>query len=166
MSTKKLMILATALTVMALASVGMAYGWWTANLTVTGTIRTGSVAAAFDAPKTMDGDGPLAGTCAAGIDANGVLQIEVGSAYPSYVCWVYFTVQNTGTTPVTLALPTGLDATYATLGSCYEPSVILSQGQSTGNCTIKVLFGPDSNVQPNGSYSFSASVVATQYVLQ
>jgi hypothetical protein len=97
---KKTMTIATFLVVIALATMGLAYGAWTETLTIDGTVGTGRLDVDFvgtDGP-VADADPLNVATCSLDYEEDSVT-VTIGNAYPGYQCNPMIRLQNTGTIP-------------------------------------------------------------------
>lgn len=119
----------------ALLTSGVAYGLWSKNLTLNGTVNTGSVDASFSLEE-VDESGDFNDLCPSGgytigqdCDLDGFLddhmevedkdvgsctvemldaytmEVTVDGAYPQYNCFVRYNVENTGSIPLKLFGP-------------------------------------------------------------
>src|SRR6185369_14855992 len=96
MSTKKLLTAMAALTVVALAAIGVAYGAWTDTLHINGNVTTGTFDVALD---YMYYDAEVPG-CTAVIAPDGkTLTVSIANAYPGYHCGGGVSIRNLGTVP-------------------------------------------------------------------
>jgi predicted ribosomally synthesized peptide with SipW-like signal peptide len=94
MSSKKLMTGLTILMVVALATIGVAYGAWTDQLNINGNVTTGTFDVRMD---YLYVDAAVAG-CNAAISADGkTLTVTIANAYPGYACGGGVSIRNLGT---------------------------------------------------------------------
>jgi hypothetical protein len=136
MSRKSLPVIGLSIMLLiALMTAGVAYGLWSKNLVLNGTVNTGSVDASFSLEevdesgdfndfcpsggfsigKDCDGDGELndhmevegkdVGSCEAVMLDAYTMQVTVNGAYPQYNCFVRYNVENTGSIPLKLFGP-------------------------------------------------------------
>jgi hypothetical protein len=106
MFAKKSVQLSIALVLLlALASLGLAYGAWTDSLTINGNVTTGSLNVDFIGTdgSVADVDPLNAATCTLDYQDDLVI-VTIDNAYPGYQCNPLITVQNTGSIPATVTL--------------------------------------------------------------
>jgi len=162
---KRALILALVL-VMVLGSLGVAYGMWFKTLTITGTVRTGTVDWQFFDVKTTDQETKDVGTCVASVDpATGNVSFTIDNAYPSYQCWVEFAVKSLGSIPIHVhqPVPFPTNPTWVALDGCYLQDIQLHQNDVSPSCKLKMHFTNADNVDQNATYTFNFKVGAHQY---
>jgi predicted ribosomally synthesized peptide with SipW-like signal peptide len=176
--------------VIALAVLGVGYALWSETLTITGTVNTGEVDVGFSThPKEECVDVWGVGDCipeseypekvdAANCDLEWTtedtsdgydhLSVTVTGMYPSWHCKVRFDVTNLGNVPVHVKLPVATtdipDWVAVDFADCYDDSIQLHQGETTGVCTIDIHFtneqAPPENSEP---YTFGWEIYALQW---
>jgi hypothetical protein len=107
-SKKSLHISLAFILVIALATLGLAYGAWSDLLTIDGSVTTGSLNVDFIGTNgpVADVDPLGAGTCSVAY-GDDLVTITISGAYPGYQCVPLITIKNTGTVPAlaTINLP-------------------------------------------------------------
>jgi hypothetical protein len=105
-SKKSLPISIALILLIALATVGLAYGAWTETLTINGNVTTGTFDPSFQpngAWFNEYGDTANAASCTAEVSADGQnLTITIANAYPGYSCEGGASILNLGTVPATI----------------------------------------------------------------
>lgn len=165
---KRIWILGLVL-VVALASLGIAYGMWSVTLHITGTVTTGTLSAVL-VPGTpaVTGDTKGVAKCTATVNtAADTLDIVFNDAFPGVICTVPFTVMNTGTIPIHLEIPALMteaptDQISIMLGSCYVEDEQVHAAMSSPVCNV-VLEVLQNAASMGKTYTFSASFLAHQY---
>lgn len=171
MSSKKLMTGLTILMVVALATIGVAYGFWTDTLNINGSVGTGELDAEFWG-AWEDGNYPYGGVCTGAIDVTGDLwTITITNAYPGYGCDLGVYVHNSGTIPVKIQPPVLINNTspWAPVVTAYPANTVLAVGpvsQPSSLAAITLRFDVPTSVTgddyENSTFSFSYTVDASQ----
>jgi hypothetical protein len=101
-SKKALPISIALILLVALSTLGLAYGAWTETLTINGNVTTGNFDPSFyGAGINYEEDPAGAASCDAVLSSDGQnLTITIANAYPGYHCEGGATIQNYGTVPV------------------------------------------------------------------
>jgi hypothetical protein len=169
------------LLLLALGSMGVAYGLWSEALIFSGDVFSGTMDVQFSGVEVTeqesvvyqgdgnDGSGQAeCNTQLYGPDGDStidvgpdLLEITVTNAYPSYHCWVTFHVQNVGSTPVHVEEPVCNAPSWVTLQDCYAYSQV-HPGESVA-CTILIHFTEGDDVEPNTTYDFDCQITAYQW---
>jgi hypothetical protein len=146
----------------ALASLGLAYGAWTDTLTINGDVTTGSLNVDF-----VGTDGPVAdvdllnaGTCTLDYEDD-LVTVTIANAYPGYQCVPMITVKNTGSIPakVTLNFPADEPVPGVAAGGVALGENTLVPGATIGFSLPFEVYGDP----PMGtSYSFTFPIPASQ----
>jgi hypothetical protein len=157
---KRIMTIATFLVVAALATMGLAYGAWTDQLQINGSVQTGRLdvqlqVAGFDADQN--------GGCAYTLgDGNNTISIEADNATPGMVCWTLLEVVNNGTIPVLIesvvAAETGEN--YWEMDCNFE-GMTLAAGSFGGECLVWADI-PGDNSSQNKTAGIAITVNAVQ----
>lgn len=85
---------------MALAALGVGYAWWTEQLTVTGTIQTGSINVKLENITISEFDPLDVASCDPNISGDGKsISVVINNAYPEYTCIINFNLINVGNVP-------------------------------------------------------------------
>jgi hypothetical protein len=106
-SKKSLPISIALILLIALSTLGLAYGAWTETLTINGNVTTGTFDPSFQPAGAWfseyeAGTADLA-SCTAAVSADGQnLTITIANAYPGYSCEGGANILNLGTMPVTI----------------------------------------------------------------
>jgi hypothetical protein len=171
MSSKKLMTGLTVLMLVALASMGVAYGYWTETLNINGNVGTGEPDVEFWG-AWEDGNYPDGGVCTGSVDATGSLwTITLTNAYPGYSCDVGVWVHNSGTIPVKVQPPVLINNTspWTPSVSAYPANTMLQVGpvsQASAKVGVTINVAVPASVSgddyENGNYTFSYTVDAGQ----
>lgn len=101
-SKKSLPITIAFILILALGTMGMAYGVWTETLFINGDIKAGNFDVVFTAVETTHSDGGLSTCTSVKSTDNHTLTITMDNVYPGFSCKVYANVMNTGTIPANL----------------------------------------------------------------
>jgi len=112
-SKKSLPISIALILLIALSTLGLAYGFWTETLQINGTVDTGDLDVAFVDPglAVTEYDPGNVGTCAYTISSDGnSIEVTIAGAYPWYECTVPVKMQNVGSVPVTYSGPVAVSA--------------------------------------------------------
>jgi hypothetical protein len=160
--------------VIALALLGVGYGLWSKTLYISGTVGTGTVDAVFAAASTTENDhGKEVGDCDATIDpdqdgSNDKLGVTLTNGYPSYECWVDFTVQSTGSIPIHIyqpeftSLPPANEVTVQLLtAECYPDDHQLHENDISPTCRLYIHVEQDA--AQSATYTFDAEIEARQF---
>jgi len=183
MSRKSLPVVAIAmLLVIALATMGLAYGLWSETLTIDGTVYTGEVDVGLSLVQVDEWVTLLPGgqnipepdekadaaNCSAELkdtdpsDGYELLEITASGAYPSWHCSVKFDVHNLGNVPVLIHQPKQESGpTWVGLDGCYANETQLEQGEQAF-CTILIHFDND-EADENTTYTFEYTILAHQW---
>lgn len=167
--------------IVALATMGIAYGLWEEKLVIDGTVYTGEVDVGFSGPwpfEWVDVNGSPQmepdikdkyAECYAwrwdadpGSDGEEGITVEVVGAYPSYHCWVVFDVSNIGTVPVHVSHPYGEAPPWVQVHACYPPWWQIHRGESVWG-SILIHFTNDDKVGENDRYEFHFTIDALQW---
>jgi hypothetical protein len=154
------------LLVIALATMGVAYGLWSKTLYIKGTVNTGNVDAELSIESVWDVESKDVGTCEAALGStyqtNDTLNITVGNGYPSYYCYVKFDVHSTGSIPIHIHQPV-LDVPSqltVALQDCYAQDTQLHFSEKAF-CTLSIHV--EQEAAQNSSYGFSGTVFVHQF---
>jgi len=102
-SKKSLPISIALIMVLALSTLGLAYGSWTETLTINGNVTTGTFDPAFYGAWYEEYETTDIASCTAAVSADGQnLTITVQNGYPGFSCEGGATILNLGTVPVTV----------------------------------------------------------------
>ncbi|MDH3308214.1 MAG: hypothetical protein OEO77_11935 [Acidimicrobiia bacterium] len=152
--------------VVALAMIGTGSALWSKILPINGIVETGSVDAIFSLDGTRENDhGKDVGTCEAFLRGDSdVLTVLVGNGYPSYECWIFFNVENTGTIPIHIYHPTWTtlppaDAVTFSLVDCYEEDTQLHDQPEF--CTLYLHV--EQEAEQGEAYVFEGFIDARQF---
>ena len=153
---KSKMIGLFAVLMIALMAVGFAYALWDATLLINGNVETGDVNAGFNSLSISCEDneeGLDVGTCSVSWPAlwgSKTLEVTIDNAYPSYICWVEFTIDDLGTVP-------GKIASVNIVGNLGVLDVKLTSLSPGGPLpyTDKVAIHVNDNAAEGASYSFT-----------
>ncbi|HLB50485.1 MAG TPA: hypothetical protein VJL59_25980 [Anaerolineales bacterium] len=168
--------------IVALATIGVAYGMWSETLIIKGEVHTGEVDVAFSPPwviEIVEWNGKLQeepkvkapyASCEAWLedgdegqsDGDELLRIKVTDAYPSYHCFVFYDVSNIGTVPVHISKPYGGGLGWVVSHSCWPPEYQLHPGRSVW-AWILIHFTNKNQVAENADYFFGYSIDAWQW---
>lgn len=182
MSRKSLPVVGiTMILVIALATMGLAYGLWSETLTIDGTVYTGEVDLGFSGPKVwewVDVNGKpqleppvkdqYAECTAKAYDydpnSDGLegITIEVKGAYPSYHCAIWFDVTNLGSIPVHVSHPKGTAPSWVKVKACYPDPYQLHPGKSVW-AWILIHFTNQDGVNENDKYTFHFDIEGLQW---
>jgi len=154
--------------VVALASLGIAFGLWSKTLYINGTVSTGSLHAELSVDAVTEYETKDVGNCSATlgqtIQPNDTLNIEITDAYPSYECDVRFDVHNTGSIPIHVNQPSlsnaNPGAVDVSLVDCYAENVQLHTSEMA-YCTINIHVLQAAGM--DADYTFSATVLVHQF---
>lgn len=178
--------------IIALALLGVGYSLWSETLFIEGTVHTGEVDIEFsihDDYECVDVWGvgdclpeppekEYAANCVveySGPDGDSnaddgpdQLSVTIDGMYPSWHCMVEFDVTNIGNVPVHVKLPvptSDIPEWVATnFEECYEDSIQLHEGESTGICAMDIHFNNDqAPPELSGPYTFSWEILAVQW---
>jgi predicted ribosomally synthesized peptide with SipW-like signal peptide len=147
--------------VVALATIGVAYGAWTDQLNINGTVHTGTL----DVQLQVAGFDPTeAGGCTYVFsDANDTLTITASNATPGMVCWSQIEVKNIGTVPIKIqsvdVIETGEE--YWAIDCNFEGMTLLPNGDFGGECLVWADI-PDDNSSQNKTAGITIAVNAVQ----
>jgi len=164
MTSKKLMMAAAILTVVALALTGVAYGLWSDTLNINGHVHTGSVNVSFETSWDTDSVNCIQTILPPDQD-NNLFTITVPNAYPGLQCESWFVVKNIGSLPVKVHQPVAVSGnpSFSSVdANCYaSPSqdVTLDPGK-TATCCVILTF--DNSIAQNTNYSFGYTVLSEQ----
>jgi hypothetical protein len=156
----------------ALATLGLAYGFWTDTLFINGSAQTGELDVEFWG-AWEDGNPPAGGVCTGSIDPEGsVWTVTITNAYPGYGCDLGVNVHNNGTIPVKIQPPTLVsnDSPWPPVVTAYYPANKVLQVGPVSNPDSLAAIGlrfdvPTSvtgNDNENSTYTFSYTVAATK----
>jgi hypothetical protein len=154
------------LLIVALASLGVAYGNWNKTLYIDGTVETGWVDAEMSIYSVWDVEDKDVGTCEAWLgmtnQANDTLFVTVENAYPSYECYVTFDVHNTGTIPLLVHSPVDGSPPEVTvqLQNCYAHESQIHYSEMV-YCTLYI--HPEQAAEQNATYTFGGTVLVHQW---
>jgi predicted ribosomally synthesized peptide with SipW-like signal peptide len=181
------------LLIVLLAGLGVAYGLWSETLTIEGTVNTGNVDVQFAnvsiTEKVVDyfSDGPYgmekpephekanAANCYFRIDNvgtdNETLVVWTEGAYPSWRCYVDFSVKSIGSVPVHVFPPVRINVPNMNNNLpeafwCeFPPNKNYKQLHlnDTLTCHIKIHFHNDEGIQENSTYNFKYTITAKQW---
>ncbi len=171
MFTKKSLFSAALIMMIALASLGVAYGYWTDTLYINGSVGTGELDVEFWG-AWEDGNPPAGGVCTGTIDQTGnIWTVTITNAYPGYGCDLGVYVHNSGTIPVKIQPPVLINNTspWSPVLTAYPANTVLQVGPVTTPATMKsvgirfdVPASVSGNDYENGTYTFSYTIAATQ----
>ncbi len=167
--------------IVALATIGVAYGLWSETLTITGTVHTGELDIEYSGPWVYEfvnilKDGKWYADweppekdryaeCDAWIgklDGHEELFVNVTGAYPSYKCLVWFDIHNAGTVPVHLSKPVGQAPAWVQVHTCYPDWVQIHQSDRVWGY-IFIHFTNEDKVGENEQYTFHYDIEARQW---
>jgi hypothetical protein len=165
---KKLLTLMV-VAVLALSALGVGYALWSETLTITGTVNTGSIGAAWSADAMWDDEAANKDVssieCHVGNPAQSELETELyvnlTNAYPSINYYCEFNVEGTGTVPVHLIGPT-----VTNFDPCLEVGVtdLTSSQLHTGDIVTGLISVHLTNAcEQTTTYGFSGELVYHQY---
>jgi hypothetical protein len=170
-SKKSLPISIALILLIALASLGLAYGYWTDSLSINGSVGTGELDVEFWG-AWEDGNYPAGGVCTGTIDSTGsVWTVTITNAYPGYGCDLGVYVHNSGTIPVKIQPPTLVSnsSPWAPVLTSYPANTVLQNGPVSSADSIKsvmIRFDVPTSVSgddyENSTYTFSYTIAATQ----
>jgi hypothetical protein len=153
--------------ILALASMGLAYTAWTADVHINGSVSTGSLSAILESSSVSLQNGaqlldPLhnpAGsnqtTCVVGGAESSAMTITASNFYPGIKCVVAVNVKNNGTVPVKIAdWQTTGPVSWATATSCQNSYV--DAGASVP-CIVTVN-SPEGQNLSNQEFGFTAVI--------
>jgi hypothetical protein len=154
--------------VLAIASLGIAYGQWTQTLNITGTVNTGTMAVSFtDLVIPTDSYATFVGS---GISDDGhTLTINTRNLYPGYSGTFEFKVISTGSIPVRVPAM-AFDMTNAPAwlqvewddGCPADTQLAATTGSETCKVTISVPTDAGNETQ-NKSFTFTTNLTANQF---
>jgi len=150
----------------ALATMGVAYGLWAKTLYINGTVNTGNVDAEFSGPVFWDEEAKDVGTCEAWLSAtnqaNDTLNILITNGYPSYWCFVAFDVHNTGSIPIHVHQPELAAPPEVTVlvDGCYAQDTQLHYSEQAW-CQLKIHV--EQGAAQGASYTFGGTIFVHQY---
>lgn len=171
-SKKSLPITIAFILMLALGTMGLAYGAWTDQLVINGNVTTGTLNVDFLAPYLYSADmgGALeteADFCTATL-ADDLITINIPNGYPGYQCNGSIFVKNVGTIPakiqppvlVSETLPAGWDLLWADV--CWAADTILPVGLDVNQCdfAFEIPYSETGNMGQH--YSFSYRIDVTQ----
>ena len=142
-SKKSLPISIALILLIALATLGLAYGSWTDQLNINGTVGTGTFDVRMDS-LYMDFAAP---GCDAAISADGkTLTVTIANAYPGYSCAGGVSIKNVGTVPAKI---NGLVQVTNTVPAAFTttPPGLVYMTDATGNV-----------VPAGGSFTLNAGI--------
>ena len=160
--------------VLVLAITGVAYAAWTANVTINGTVNTGTFKLEFgDNPSSNDSgtsndpgySANVAQTEVTREADNLSLTVTVNNAYPGYHATITYTLKNAGSVPlkVTSVQKSGevtdeliIDDTDAGLNE------VIAAGAASGSHSITFTCGP--NINQSSQYQFTVTITGSLYV--
>lgn len=156
------------LLIVALASLGVAYGNWNKTLFIDGTVETGRVDAEMSIYDWWDveAENKDVGTCVPELgytnQANDTLFIRIENAYPSYECFVVFDVHNTGTIPIKVHKPLLTSPAEVTVNypDCYVQDTQLEPSQMA-YCTLYIHL--EQPAEQYATYTFDGTVLVHQW---
>jgi hypothetical protein len=159
--TRRLSILAFVL-VLAIASLGLAYGAWSQTLTINGTANTGTLEAHFETLVVpTDWYAKFDGST---ISADGkTLTLNVTNVYPGFSQAFTFDVENGGSIPVVVPAielqgkPAWLNVAYA---GC--PQTTLAAGAKE-TCTVTLSMSENETGNMTQSGSLTSNLTVTQF---
>jgi hypothetical protein len=154
--------------IVALAMVGVGSALWFKVLNIDGVVQTGDVDAvlSFDGVREND-HGKDVGICDAGLNVDrDRLSVVIENGYPSYECFVFFNVENTGSIPIHVYHPTWTtlpppEAVTFSLLDCYEEDTQLHRGDRPLVCTLYLHV--EQEAEQSVRYLFEGFIDARQF---
>jgi hypothetical protein len=164
-SKKSLPISIALILLIALSTLGLAYGAWTDQLNINGTVTTGTFDVDMDY-MYYDWDQP---GCTAAISADGnTLTVTVTNAYPGFHCGGGVSFRNQGTVPAKI---NGLVEVSNTVPAAFRGAAglvfmsnpgVLAAGSSAGGVMWDFTIPADETGHQGESYAFSYTFLAEQ----
>lgn len=173
----------TIIMLLVLATAGVAYGLWSEELIIDGTVNTGNVDVEFSGPYFVNEYVKIGKyfyhepwwkdvtTCEAFLgdyapedgDVGEFLTVNVTGAYPGYYCSVMFDIHSSGTVPVHVTRPMQVDGPdWVNVHTCYPNWVQLHEGDSVYGWVV-ITFDNYMGVEENGEYTFAFDIDAWQW---
>jgi hypothetical protein len=160
---KKLGLLVLVL-VLAVASLGVGYAFWTENLFINATVASGDLDVVFDGSASIvDADGVALGTITPALDGK-TATLSITNAYPGAVITVPVTFKNEGSIPAIVGEdywmdPAGNDE-YFVLADATLPTAAIAVGDTaSGTFTLTV-----GDVAESTTYQVTIGVASYQAV--
>jgi hypothetical protein len=167
-SKKSLHISLAFILLIALATLGLAYGFWTETLTIDGTVGTGELNVGFTDLYFYDYDfgGVLEADLCAVTIVGDTMTISIDDAYPGYGCSVSANVANIGTIPAKIQPPSLINNTSPWppfVHESYLANHVLQPGETALFTIIYEIPGDVTGDEgENGSYEFTYTISAGQ----
>jgi hypothetical protein len=160
-SKKSLHISLAFILVIALASLGLAYGFWSETLTIDGTVGTGDLDVDFvDENPTGEYDPSNSGTCTFEYAPDGnSIDVTITGAYPWYECSEMVKMVNNGSVSVVISGPTNTAPEWIGLAVTGLGMSPIPHGGSVSS-TINIFV--DETAPMNGSASFKIEFLFEQ----
>jgi len=159
-SKKSLHISLAFILLIALASLGLAYGYWTDNLQINGTVESGELEVEFTNLWWSDTN------CTYEFDStNHTLTITADNAYPGFWCEGSVQVKNTGSIPVKI-LPVAVTTSGPDYWDVYPYSstaVTLQPGEFGAGTSVNFMI-PVAETENEGAISTLTVTIAAQQV--
>lgn len=154
--------------IVGLAVMGASYAQWTEELTISGTVATGELAAEFSAISCSDNEVDMdVATCEVALEVDGesgttkIAIITLDNAYPCYMCDVDLTISNTGTIPLHIASVDIVKPDELDVELTGEPVCKIVDAGDT--LTFDLHIHVNDQADENSAYSFSATVNIDQF---
>ena len=169
-------VLFTAL-IVALAAIGVGSALWSETLTINGNVATGTLDVDYLDAWTEDNEVPEKdyAECVAittgGDWPEARVQFDIYNGYPSYECWAYFVVENTGSIPVHMSQPRQVylgtpegeptpDAVTIAVEECWPEEYQLHPDE---RALCMLHFHVEQPAEQDADYNFTYNFLAWQY---
>ena len=174
-SKKSLPITIAFILMIALGTMGLAYGAWTDTLTINGNVTTGTLDVDFLSPYLYSADmngalSPIDPNTCTGLLSGDTLTISIPNAYPGYQCNGSIFVDNTGTIPAKIQPPALIsedlpwDPSWG-IGACWGADTIIGVADEPLTCDFNFEIPYSETGHMDEHFSFSYQIAVSQALI-